>query len=192
MAKNVGYLTSNRTKEGDEVYTPYYAVAPIIKYLPKDKTIWCPFDEEWSAFYQTLKQNGYNVIRSSIQEEQDFFTYEPDEWDIIVSNPPFSIKDDIIERIYSFNKPFALLLPVATLQSKKRFIQFVKGLELLCFDARVDFHTNGNMVNYTKGNHFSSAYFCSGLLPEKLIFEELRKYEKPLVEFTETHDKKEE
>ena len=35
---NVGYLTSD--KEDNELYTPYYAVDHIIKYLPKDKIIW--------------------------------------------------------------------------------------------------------------------------------------------------------
>ena len=58
----------------------------IIKYLSKDKIIWTPFDCEWSAFYQRLKETGYKVVRSSLQEGQDFFEYKPDEWDIIVSN----------------------------------------------------------------------------------------------------------
>lgn len=34
---NIGYLTSD--KEDSELYTPAYAVDPIIKYLPKDKVI---------------------------------------------------------------------------------------------------------------------------------------------------------
>jgi len=58
MPLNVGYLTCDRTAAGDEVYTPYYAVDPLLEFIPKDKTIWCPFDEEWSAFYQTFKQGG--------------------------------------------------------------------------------------------------------------------------------------
>lgn len=28
----------------NENYTPYYAVDPILKYIDKTKTIWCPFD----------------------------------------------------------------------------------------------------------------------------------------------------
>lgn len=88
MALNVGYLQAD--KENNELYTPLYAVDPILKYVPKDKIIWCPFDEEWSAFYKRLKEEGYNVVRSSLKDGQDFFTYEPDKWDIIVSNPPFS------------------------------------------------------------------------------------------------------
>ena len=73
---NVGYLTSD--KEDNELYTPYYAVDHIIKYLSKDKIIWLPFDEEWSAFYQRLKEEGFNVVRSSLSEDQDFFEYEPE------------------------------------------------------------------------------------------------------------------
>ena len=52
MGINIGYLTASRTSAGDEVYTPFYAVEPLKEFLPKDKKIWCPFDEEWSAFYQ--------------------------------------------------------------------------------------------------------------------------------------------
>ena len=71
---NTGYLTSNR--KDNELYTPFYAVDQISKYLPKDKIIWCPFDEEWSAFYVHLKELGYKVIRSSLSDGQDFFKYE--------------------------------------------------------------------------------------------------------------------
>ena len=68
LALNIGYLTSD--KEDNELYTPYYAVDHIMKYLPKDKIIWCPFDEEWSSFYNKLKENGFHVIRSSLREGQ--------------------------------------------------------------------------------------------------------------------------
>ena len=44
----------------------------IIKYLPKDKIIWTPFDCEWSAFYQRLNESRYKVVRSSLQEGRGF------------------------------------------------------------------------------------------------------------------------
>ena len=28
----------------DESYTPDYGVKPILKYIPKDAIVWCPFD----------------------------------------------------------------------------------------------------------------------------------------------------
>ena len=32
----------------DECYTPHYAVKPILKYIPKDAIVWCPFDKQES------------------------------------------------------------------------------------------------------------------------------------------------
>ena len=101
MALNTGYLTARTNKESDELFTPYYAVDPIIKYIPKNKIIWMPFDQEYSAFYQLFKKLGYTVIRSHLEDGKDFFTYEPDNYDVIVSNPPFSIKDNILGRFFA-------------------------------------------------------------------------------------------
>jgi hypothetical protein len=77
-------------------------------------------------------------------------------------------------------KPFALLLPVNSIQSKQRFDIFNNEIQLLVFDGRVDYHTKGNMQTTTKGNHFGSAYFCRNLLPTKLELRRLEKYERPL------------
>ena len=181
MGINIGYLTANRTSAGDEVYTPFYAVEPLLEFIPKDKKIWCPFDEEWSAFYQFLSEKGYEVERSSLKEGKDFFRYEPEHWDILVSNPPFSKKNDVLKRAFSFQKPFALLLPVNSIQGKARYKIFNNEIQMLSFDGRVDYHTRQNMECYTKGNHFGSAYFCRDLLPTKLELRQLVKYDRPLV-----------
>ena len=180
MAINTGYLTAERTAESNEMYTPYYAVDPILKYIPKDKKIWCPFDEEWSAFYQTFKCEGYQVIRSHISEGQDFFTYEPDDYDITCSNPPFSIKDKILERLYELNKPFAILLPMNSLQGKSRFKYFSEGIQLLSFDQRIGYHNFDNMDIAIEGSPFATVYFCKDVLPKDLIIEKLNKYNKSL------------
>ncbi|MBP3431872.1 MAG: tRNA (adenine-N(6)-)-methyltransferase [Clostridia bacterium] len=182
MSLNIGYLSCGRTDASDEVYTPFYAVEPILEFIPKDKKIWCPFDEEWSAFVQLLKERGFDVINSNLTGGYDFFEYEPKEWDIIVTNPPFSKKDKVLKRVYELEKPFALLLPIQTLQSKERFKYLSRGCEILCFDKRIDYHTNGNMEIYTTGNHFASAYFCRGILPAPLVFRKLNKYNRTLLE----------
>lgn len=173
MAINIGYLTANKTSAGDEVYTPFYAVEPLMEFLPKDKKIWCPFDEEWSAFYQYLTEQGFYVERSSLKDDKDFFHFEPDEWDILVSNPPFSKKNEVLKRAFAFQKPFALLLPVNSIQGKARYKIFNNEIQMLCFDSRVDYHTQQNMLFTTKGNHFGSAYFCRNLLPTKLELRQL-------------------
>lgn len=182
MGLNVGYLTCDTSEKGDECFTPFYAVEPILKYIPKNKVIWTPFDEEWSAFYQLFTERGYKVIRSCLSQNQDFFKYEPlEHYDIIVSNPPFSKKDEVLKRLYELDKPFAVLLPLNSLQGKSRYKFFKNGVQLLSFDGRICFHTNGNMKSYTKGNHFASAYFCKDILPKDLIIEELKEYERELI-----------
>lgn len=188
MGKNIGWLNSVnsiKNSEAQECYTPYYAVEPLLKYIDKDKIIWCPFDEEWSAFYNLFKENGYKVIRSHLNEGKDFFTYEPDNYDVIISNPPYSIKDKILERLYELNKPFAMLLPLPTLQGKKRYECFKNGCQALVFDDRIGYHELSHMGTYNKANHFASIYICKDILPRDLVFEKLNKYERPLIDIKE-------
>ncbi len=148
---NIGYLTSDT--EDNELYTPAFAVDPIIKYLPKDKIMWLPFDDEWSMFYQRLTEEGFKVIRSSLSEGKDFFEYEPDTWDFIVSNPPFSIKDKVLERLYSFNKPFAVLLPLNSLQGKTRYKYFNQGIQLLSLMQEFLIMTENIWISRLRGVH---------------------------------------
>ena len=162
------------------MYTPAYAVDHIIKYLSKDKIIWCPFSEEWSMFYRRFKEEGFNVIRSLLSDGKDFFEYQPSEFDVVVDNPPFSLKDKVLERLYSFNKPFAILLPLNSLQGKIRYKYFKQGIQVLSFDARVSYHDKDHMDGVVKGSPFATAYFCRDLLPKDLIIEELHEYERKL------------
>lgn len=169
-------------KETDESYTPFYAVKPLLKYIPKTMTIWCPFDEEWSAYVQMFKEEGYNVIYSHLKKGQDFFEYEPKEnYDIIISNPPFSLTDQILERLYKLNKPFIMLLPLKYLQAKGRGKMFIEhGIELLSFDIRVGYHVNQEFTKIKEGNNQATSYFCWKILPEKLIIEKLEKFQRSL------------
>ena len=182
MALNTGYLKADRTAESNEQYTPFYAVDPIAKYIPKHMKIWCPFDCEWSAFFQTFTRGGWQVERSSLEDGKDFFQYEPDDYDIIVSNPPFTEKDRVLERLYELGKPFAILLPLNSLQGVSRYKYFKQGIQLLSFDARIGFHSQDSMEDYKKGASFATVYFCRDILPKDLIVEQLTEYKKPLIE----------
>ena len=62
MPLNTAVIYHNKGESADECYTPYYAVDPLLEFIPKDKIIWCPFDEEWSAFYQTFKRGGIKQL----------------------------------------------------------------------------------------------------------------------------------
>ena len=139
------------------------------------KTIWCPFDKEHSQYVRVLRKAGFYVLFSHVSDGKDFFNYTPKHYDAIVSNPPFSKKDDILKRCYDLGKPFALLLPQNSLQSQFRTKLFITyDLEYLGFDKRVCFYTWGNLKGIEFSNHFASGYFCRHILPRPLIFEEIQ------------------
>lgn len=176
---NIGYLSSESSPESDECYTPRLAIEPLIKYLKKKgfKKIWCPFDKEHSMFVRVLKQHDFEVHYTHIETGDDFFFFPysyANQFDCIVSNPPFSIKDEVLQRCYNFDISFALLLPQNSLQSSERVSMFLQyGLEYLGFNLRVPYYTPNNMIELPSGNHFASGYFCHRVLEEKLIFEKL-------------------
>lgn len=156
----------------DECLTLSYAVKPIIKYIPKNSIIWCPFDKEDSEFVKQFRQAGFKVIATHIDSGYDFYTYEPDEkWDCIISNPPFTNKRLIFERALSFNKPFALIMSNTWLNdAAPKQIFKDKDLQLLMFDKRMKFLNNGQINNKIT---FSSSYFCYDFLPKQIIMETL-------------------
>lgn len=173
MPLNIGYLKAKTDKASDEVFTPKYAVLPLVKYIPNGSTIWCPFDTLESEYVKVFTENGYKVIHSHIDEGKNFFEYEPKEYDIIISNPPFSIKDDIIKHLYELDKPYAMLLPIPTLQGQKRFKYMKDGLQILSFNKRINFYTDSSRKEIQKGVSFGCTYFCKNFLPKDLILEEL-------------------
>ena len=132
---------------------------------------------------------GWQVERSSIDDGQDFFTYQPEDFDVIVSNPPYTQKDRVIERLYELEKPFAVLLPLNSLQGVGRYRYFKNGIQILTFDKRIGFHNAESMEEYKKGSSFATAYFCRDILPRDLILEELREYRKPLKEGEKSNDR---
>ena len=154
-------------QEKDEYYTPAILVKPIIKYLKPNSTVWCPFDTENSEFVILLKKAGHKVIYSHIWLGQDFFDYYPNEpFDYIISNPPFTKKLKVLERLYKIDKPFAMILglPILNYQEVGEF--FVdKELQLLIVDKKVSF--DGNTAS------FNNSFFCYKVLPKDLIFEHL-------------------
>jgi len=156
--------------KNDECYTPKYGVEPILKYIPKGAIVWCPFDKSDSEFVKQISKTN-KVIYSHIENGQDFFTYEPESWDIIISNSPFTNKRKYFERALSFNKPFALIMSNVWLNdaAPKQLFKH-KELQLLMFDKRMKFQNNGTTLNKIT---FSSSYYCFNFLPKQLIMESL-------------------
>lgn len=164
MKEMSSWLKTGSFEEKDEYYTPPILVKPIIEFLKPNSVVWCPFDTEDSEFVIQLKSAGHKVIFSHIWLGQDFFKYEPDEdYDYIISNPPFSLKLEVFDRLYKLDKPFAMVcgLPILNYQEVGEFF-LNKELQLLIVDKKVSF--DGNTAS------FNNSYFCYNILPKDLIF----------------------
>lgn len=88
----------------DEFYTPLYAVKPIEKYIKPHSTIWCPFDTEESNFVKRFRELGHKVIATHIHSGTDFFDCTIPECDYIISNPPYSLKTEVLQRLFKIKK----------------------------------------------------------------------------------------
>lgn len=163
MSKMSSWLATGKFNEKDEYYTPKILVEPILSFIPKDVTIWCPFDTKNSEFVIAFEERGNKVIHSHIWEGQDFFNFEPDNYDYIVSNPPFTRKLEVFDRLYQLNKPFAMIcgIPILNYQEVGQFF-LDKDLQLLIVDKKVSF--DGNTAS------FNNSYFCRDVLPRDLMF----------------------
>lgn len=163
-----------KSMHGDEYYSPQNVVDMIVPYIAESgyKKIWCPFDKEDSLFVQTFKEKGYDVTYGHIETGQDFFDYSEPQGEVVVSNPPFSKRNAIFERLYQMNVPFALVMNLNGLfDSKKRHNLFKdNGIELLVPRGRMRFALKDKgMLNAL---NFQSIYVCHGLLNDQLVFSE--------------------
>ena len=151
-------------KAQDEYFTPSILVNMLVPYLKlwevafatehnRQPIIWLPFDTEESQYYKILKSEGFQVVRSHLNDGKDFFHYQPDQFDIIVSNPPFSTKLDIFERIiFDFNRPFVLLMNMMAINYQEigNLFQFVNPkIQFIIPDKKVSF--DGNTSSFCSG-----------------------------------------
>ena len=162
----------------DEFYTPAYAVRPIVKYLDPGANIWCPFDSEDSQFVKILRHHGHNVYATHKWAGQDFFDMPtPSGADYIISNPPYSMKTEVLGSLFDRGVPFAMLLGVVGLfESKKRFEMFRDNKwEVMYFDKRISYFESYTDPKPALNPPFSSVYVTSGVLPDRIVFESVDK-----------------
>lgn len=147
----------------DSCQTPSYALDPIMPYLPSDWVIWESAAGE--GILSSRLSQTHEVITTDLKLglNQNFFNFEPTEYNCQVTNPPYSIKYAWLELSYRRNKPFALLLPVETLGAKSGQRLFERyGLELILLDSRINFKMP-NKGWQGGGAQFPVAWFTWGL-----------------------------
>lgn len=153
----------------DDYMTPKHVWENIKQYIPKDKII-------WEAFYGNgdsgshLTELGYNVIH----EPRDFFTEPPDEWDIIVSNPPFSKSKEVLTKMLEYDKPFIMIMPSSKINTGYFRAWKDKGIQIIIPKKRIHFTklVDGKIPDKWKNAcNFDCFYYCYKInLPKDIIW----------------------
>jgi len=100
------------TRENDNWETPKEAYEDVSS-LIQDKTIWDPFFSEGRAAAFLIEAGAKEVIH----QKKDAFSWNPD-CEMIVTNPPFSIKKKCLAYLLSLGKDVLILLPLIDICSK--------------------------------------------------------------------------
>lgn len=155
----------------DDYQSPKEAIDVLLPYLNKQGVILEPAQGKGNLV-KAFEDKGFEVIGRDKKEGYDFLKTIPEdlcEIDYVITNPPYSIKEKFLEKCYELKTPFALLMPLTTLESEKRQKLFRKyGIQLIIPNKRYNFETPSGKG---QGSWFCTAWFTYGLnLPKDLNF----------------------
>lgn len=158
----------------DQCQTPPYALTPLLPFLHPSSKIWEPACGEGSLV-TAMKEAGLQVQGTDWLTGHDYFEYEPDDWDLSITNPPYSLKYKWLERSYELRKPFALLVPLEMLgaASCQRLIK-INDFRVMLLDKRVNFKMP-NKGYSGGGTQFPVMWLCNQILPDRVTFGSIEK-----------------
>lgn len=116
--------------------------------LRKGDSIWEPACGN-NAMVDVFKKRGYVVHGTDIEQGQNYLTGSlGEDFDWIITNPPFSLAKEFIEKSIAEGKPFALLLKSQYWHSSKRLKLFKdhQPAYVLPLTWRPDFTGEGNSL----------------------------------------------
>lgn len=136
----------------DHIATPDWLVTCIFDLIniKSFNRIWFTFDNYDSEFKLKADRLGLNYTATHKYDRcgNDFFTTEPPkDCDLMISNPPFSQQNKILERTFKLIddgliKSFALLLPLSTLETPfraKLYEKYENKISIIIFKKRIRF-----------------------------------------------------
>ena len=130
-----GFQTKTFSKH-DDWMTPQSAWEAISHIIPKDRPIWEPFfGDGTSAGY--LCELGCPEV---IHLDEDFF--QSNHGEVIVSNPPFTIKKEVFARLKELGKPFIMICPapmINTQYMRKLFAEEDDPIQIIIPRRRIQF-----------------------------------------------------
>ena len=162
-------LTNVKPTKYDNLYTQIEAIKFLCDNINLNniQTVWeCASGTNNISNY--LNGLGINVIKTDIEKGVDFLDNDF-VCDVIITNPPYSKKNGFLKRAFELGKPFAMLLPLTTLESYVRNDLFRdKNIQVLIPNKRFDFTGKKNCW-------FATCWICWKLkLPKQLNFKEVK------------------
>ena len=159
-----GYETKTFAKH-DDYMTPKSAWENIQHLIPRDKVIWeCFYGDGQSG--KDLEELGFKVIHEDI----DFFNNN--KGDIIISNPPFSLKKEVFTRLIELDKPFIMISSQQLIFTKYfKNLMIDKRLQIIVPSKRIQFIkiSNGQYIDTGNRCNFDCFYYCYKMNLEKDI-----------------------
>ena len=162
-----GFHTKTFTAH-DDYMTPKSAWEAIKAYIPKDKVL-------WEAFYGDGKSGAHlrELGFTTIHEKIDFFSNNKGE--VIVSNPPFTMKKEVFQRLVVLDKPFIMIMPSSTLNTqytRELFQGNTNRLQIIIPRKRINFNKIVEGKEVPSGHcNFDCFYYCWKInLPHDIIW----------------------
>ena len=159
---------NNKMQVLDTYETPAEAFDQLMRFIPKTEKIWEPFPGSGRST-QYLQKLGYEVDNGC---HDDFFEQikiqngAPTKNHLLITNPPFSKKQDIFDVLDEYKvEKMCILIPAAMLFTKyfQIYIQDAK-FQVLVPLRRLNFHLPGQN-DFVGKSSFDTCWLCRGLDP---------------------------
>jgi hypothetical protein len=154
----------NRREIAEDFFeTPEHAILPIRQYIPEDvKVIWEPTYGK-GAIGLLLEKWGYTVIKTdkypktTDTTQLDFLDCAVPKCDMMIFNPPFSLKTQFLKRACEIDLPFMFICPVTIIETATRFQLFREhNLSILNLPNRTNY-----LGQKTRGDGAKAVFFHS-------------------------------
>tara|TARA_R110002096_G_scaffold145506_2_gene303279 strand:+ start:335 stop:808 length:474 start_codon:yes stop_codon:yes gene_type:complete len=145
-------MSFTQDKDNDNYATDKLGWELIKDYIPSNKKIWSPFycDGKQKEYF---KEMGFDIIH----EDEDFFLNN--KGDVIIDNPPFSKKREVLTRLKELNKPFIMIIPTCLLSLKWFQKLYSNQIQIIIPMKRLTF-TKLNEISNGYTPPFGSFIYC--------------------------------
>lgn len=121
--KAFGHSAPGNRRKGDDYPTPYSLTERLLEVekFGKGSKILEPAAGKQKAIVKVLEAQGFNVTSRDIITGQDFLRGDVEKFPYIITNPPYALADEFVERCRATaTKKFALLLRTNFLSGQRR------------------------------------------------------------------------